>query len=199
MNIGNKLKTYLIGAMENPKSKDGGVMWRESITPELKRRGIFVFDPTREELSKVGMPTEELHAKLQGWELAGHWHLFLEYMGLIWKGKSELKKDEETGKSQLVHMLGDVDYVEKSDFLIWYYEEGDKLGGTIAELVIAWYRGTPVYLVTSAPKSSFNKSLLYFVLDSGNGGGRIFPNFSQLTSFLDDKYNLKPQKDDKKK
>ena len=74
------------------------------------------------------------------------------------------------------------------------FEEGDKLGGTIAELVIAWYRGIPVYLVTPIAKSKINKSILYFILDSGHGQGVIFKNQTELITFLDDKYNLKREK-----
>lgn len=187
------LTTYLIGAMENPANKDGGRGWRERITPELKKRKIYIFDPTREEIEKVGMPTEELMEKLTGWQLSGNWESFIEYMRLIWRGKSEFVKNKDSKAPRLIHIFGDIDYVERSDFLIWNFQEGDKCGGTIAELIIAFYRGIPVYLITESPKSKMNKSLLYFVLDSGHQQGRIFKNQNQLLAFLDDKYNLKKE------
>lgn len=189
-----KLVTYLIGSMEHPADNDGGRGWREKITPELKARRIYIFDPTREEIDKIGMPSEELMEKLNGWQLSGHWKKFREFMSIIWKGRSELIKNEEDKTTRLIHILGDRDYVERSNFLIWGYKEGDKPGGTIVELAIAWYRGIPVYLLTDVPKSKINKSLLYFVLDSGHGNGAVFTTQNQLLEYLDETYNLKKEK-----
>lgn len=192
--INNTYKTYLIGSMESPGKKDGGVGWRQTLTPELNKRGIYAFDPTREEVKKVGMPTEELMEKLKGWQLSGNWELFNEYMRKIWRGTSYISETGETKEPQMIHVMGDVDYVEHSNFLVWNLEEGDRLGGTIAELTIAWYRGIPVYLVTSVPKSKINKSLLYFLLDSGQGKGRTFKTQAELLEFIDDTYDVKPPK-----
>jgi len=190
--LNNLYKTYLIGSMEDPAKNDGGIGWRALNTPQLNARGIYCFDPTREEIKKVGMPTNELMEKLKGWQLSGNWELFVSTMRKIWRGTSIVLPTDGTNEVQMVHVMGDVDYVEHSDFLIWHHEEGDKPGGTIAELVIAWYRGIPVYLVTNCPKSKMNKSLLYFLLDSGHGQGRIFRDFEALFGFLDGKYNLVP-------
>jgi hypothetical protein len=189
----NLLRTYMVGSMENPAKLDGGIGWRQKLTPDLNARGIYAFDPTRMEMDKVQMPSEEFLDKLTGWQLSGNWHLFLENMRKIWTGCSYLMKDENGNVNQ-VTKIGDVGYVENSNFLICNYEEGDKLGGTIAEITIAWYRGIPVYLVTDAPKSKINKSVLFFILDSGNEQGRIFPNQSQLLEFLDKTYKLKVKK-----
>lgn len=189
----NLLKTYEVGSMESPAKKDGGVTWRQKLTPELNSRGIYAFDPTRMEMDKVQMPSEEFLDKLTGWQLSGNWNLFTENMRKIWIGCSYLMKDEK-GNINQVTKIGDVGYVENSDFLICNYCDGDKLGGTIAEITISWYRGIPIYLITDAPKSSINKSVLFFILDSGNGQGRIFPNQSQLLEFLDTKYKLKVKK-----
>lgn len=184
----NTFKTYLIGSMESPAKLDGGVGWRQKLTPELNKMGIYCFDPTREEIKKVGMPTEEFLEKLDGWQKGGHWSHFIENMRKIWRGVSYTEFDKETGVTQAIHIFGDVSYVENSDFLIWNLDEGDKPGGTIAELTIAWYRGIPVYLITQLPKSRINKSILYFLLDSGYGQGEIFKNQNELISFLFKKY-----------
>lgn len=182
-------KCYEIGSMENPGKQDGGVGWRQRLTPELNKRGIYCFDPTREEIAKVGMPTEEFMEKLEGWQKSGHWGHFVNAMRKIWKGVSYTQNTED-GKTQAVHIFGDVSYVENSDFLIWNLDKGDKPGGTLIELAIAWYRGIPVYLITEINKIEINKSILYFVLDSGNGEGGIFKNQTQLLDFLDKKYNF---------
>lgn len=184
-------KVYEIGSMESPAKLDGGVGWRQRLTPELNNRGIYCFDPTREEIKKVGMPTEEFLEKLDGWQKGGHWTHFVEAMRKIWRGVSYTEINEQTGMTQAIHIFGDVSYVENSEFLIWNLDDGDKPGGTIAELTIAWYRGIPVYLITQIPKTKINKSILYFLLDSGYGQGDVFKSQSELLTFIDDKYNLK--------
>ena len=186
--------SYLIGSMECCADKDGGRGWREELTPDLKARKIYVFDPTREEIEKVGMPSEELMQKLTGWQLSGNWENFVCYMRLIWKGKSQLVDNPDGTGKRLIHIFGDVDYVERSKFLIWRLKEGDKPGGTILELAIAWYRGIPVYMITDVPKSRINKSLLYALLDSGHGEGKVFPNKNSLLEYIDVKYQLKAGK-----
>jgi hypothetical protein len=183
-----RFKTYLIGAMEDPSKNDDGEGWRKRITPELNELGIYCFDPTKEETQKVGMPTAELISKLNGWQLGGHWDKFTENMDKIWKGVEIFDEDPITHEPRVTKIMGDVDYVENSDFLIFHLNEGDKLGGTIAELTIAWYRGIPVYLLTDVPKSKINKSILYFVLDSGHRQGRIFKYQSELLGHIRTKH-----------
>jgi len=190
----NLFKVYEIGSMESCGKTGGGKGWRQRLTPELNNRGIFTFDPTREEMEKVGLPSEEFLEKLTGLQLSGNWHLFVENMRKIWKGREYLIKDANDGQMKQVKCLGDIDFVEQSDFLVFNLDDGDKPGGSIIELAIAWYRGIPVYLITDIPKSKINKSILYFVLDSGNEQGKIFPNQSQLLEFLDKKYSLKVKK-----
>ncbi len=190
-------KVYAIGSMESPAKNDGGVMWRQKLTPELNVRGIYCFDPTREEIKKVGMPTGEFLEKLIGWQKGGHWKQFIENMRKIWRGVSYTEENKETGLTQAVHIFGDVSYVENSDFLIWNLDEGDKPGGTLIELAIAWYRGIPVYLITQMPKIKINKSILYFVLDSGNEQGGIFKSQKELLEHIDEEYKLTIKKENK--
>jgi len=186
--VNNKLKSYLIGAMETPGANDAGEGWRKQITPHLNSRGIYCFDPTKEETKKVGMPTRELMEKLKGWQLSGHWDKFTENMSKIWRGVSKMEEDPITHEPHMKHVMGDVDYVEHSDFLIFNLNEGDRLGGSIAELTIAWYRGITVYLMTEVPKHQINKSILFFVLDSGHGCGTIVRNQSEMLRFIDGRY-----------
>jgi len=188
--VNNRYKTYLIGSMEDPAKNDSGEGWREQITPPLNARGIYCFDPTKEECEKVGMSTKELLEKLHGWQISGNWDLFRKYMDRIWKGHTYIDEDSRSKEPRVIHIMGDVDYVEHSDFLIFNLNDGDKLGGTIAELTIAWYRGIPVYMVTNVPKNKINKSILYFVLDSGKGDGEIFKNQTELLRFIDKRYNI---------
>jgi len=185
----NTAITYLIGAMEAPSDNDGGTGWRDYVTPRLEWRGIYSFNPTREEMAKIGMPTAQFMEKLTELQLADDWTQFIQLMGKVWKGNT-FAETLSDGSYKLVRILGDIDYVESSKFLIWHHKDGDKPGGTICELIIAWMRGIPVYLVTEMPIVKMNKSILYFLLDSGHGQGRIFKNFDDLFIFLDVKYKL---------
>ncbi len=182
--------------MESPAAKDGGVGWRQSNTPDLLARSIFIFDPTREEMSKAGTPPEETGEKLNGWIASGNREKFKEVMQNIWKGITYQRKNSDTNALELVHVLGDLDYVTQSDFLIFYFDEKDNLGGTIGEVFCAWEHGIPVYAVTKCPLSKFNKSILSWIW---NSEGEVFPNFKQLYEFLDKKYKLKPKKIKNKK
>ena len=186
-----KYKTYAIGSMESPAQSDGGVGWRRFITPELNKRGVFVFDPTLMESKKTGYNTEKLMSILNQSLEDGDLEKFRELMSRVWKGVNKFILDSKTKESMQVTLLGDIGYVENSDFLIWRNADGDKPGGTIAELILAWTKGIPVYLVTDVKPVKMNKSLLYFLLDSGHGEGKIFRNFEKLLKFIDIKYNLK--------
>ena len=190
----NTKVVYLIGSMEAPAENDGGVGWRQYLTPRLNWRGVYCFDPTFEEKNKIGMPTPEFMEKLTELQLEENWDEFVTQMRKIWKGRTYMQ--DLKGKKVMLHVLGDVQYVESSDFLVWHHKDGDKPGGTIAELVIAWMRGIPVYLVTEMPIVKLNKSILYFLLDSGHRQGRVFKGFDELLKFLDKKYKLVERKDE---
>ena len=185
------LKTYLVGSMENPAAKDGGVGWRDKITPELQSRGIFIFNPTREEITKIGMPPAESIEKINGWIASGNREKFKQMMRNIWDGITYQKVDPETKQLELVHVLGDIDYVTQSKFLIFYFEEGDKLGGTIGEVFCAYEHNIPVYAVTKVPLYKFNKSVLSWIW---NSDGEVFASFNQMFEYLDKKYHLKKKK-----
>jgi hypothetical protein len=184
-------KTYLVGSMEDTANSDGGVGWRNHLTPDLNSRGIYAFDPTKEESKKTGMSTEKLIKTMNNALEKGDFEYFRNLMKKVWKGVDKFIVDSKTKESIQVKILGDIGYVENSEFLIWHHRDGDKPGGTIAELVIAWSKGIPVYLVTEVEPRKMNKSLLYFLFDSGNGEGKIFKNFKEMFKFIDVRYNLK--------
>ena len=184
--IGDKMKTYLVGAMECTADEDGGKGWRDYIKPKLEARDIYVFDPSFEEMIKVGMPTKEFHEKLNGLKRSGHWDIYVSEMDKIWKGKSYI--DEE---KKLMHIMGDKDYVMNSTFITARIAPQDKPCGTYGEIYQAWLFNIPVYLIADMPKSDLNGSLIYWVLSSG---GEIFPNWSQYLEHIDKVYKLKEDK-----
>lgn len=128
--INDWLKTYLIGPMEDVAKKDGGRGWRTSLSAKLhnlvdeKNNSVYIFDPTLEETNKTGMEAETLHGKIKGWLASGNNDLVEEYAGLIWKGKTYLEKTAE-GQAKLIKVMGDIDYVVNSNFLIARMEKGD--------------------------------------------------------------------------
>lgn len=185
-NLYDRYKTYLVGAMENTAEKDCGKGWREIIKPQLEVRDVFVFDPTKEEASKVGMSIREFHDKLVGWKQSGNWDLYVKNMDKIWRGITYSTED-----GVLKRIMGDADYVMHSDFLIVHLNPKDLPCGTYGEVYHAWLLGTPVYLVTEINKTDLNGSLIYWVLASG---GDVFKNFFQLLEHLDHVYKLKSKK-----
>ena len=129
--INQHIKCYLIGAMESTNSDDEGTGWRSKLRPELEKRvdenknPIYVFDPTIHEKEKVGMTTKEFHAQMDKWISSGNIQKVGDGMDCIWKGKTYTTEDDK-GNIDQHHILGDIDYVRKSNFLILNIEEGDK-------------------------------------------------------------------------
>lgn len=188
------LKIYLIGAMEKTQDKDHGRGWRDRLRPELEKRFdingnyIYVFDPTLMEVERTGYSTKEFHEKLEDWIATGKRDEVRKYMDMIWRGKTTLLKGNISGKAELHHNLGDIDYVRNSNFLICLINEGDSPCGTYGEALMAYERNIPIYLIQTMALSKYNKSFLGWVLGSG---GDIFPNQKQLLEYLDEKYKLK--------
>ncbi len=195
--INQHLKCYLIGAMESTNSKDEGTGWRSRLRPELQKRvdvdknPIYVFDPTVHEEEKVGMPTKEFHAQLEKWISSGNLQKVADGMDCIWRGKTTTGVDDNGNETQS-HILGDIDYVRKSNFLILNIDEGDKPCGTYAEAFLAFERRIPIYMIQNMALYKYNKSLLGWVIGSG---GAIFENQKQLLEFLDKEYKLKIKKE----
>lgn len=187
------LKTYLIGAMEKTQEKDYGRGWRDRLRPELESRydsngnPIYVFDPTIMERERTGYDSKEFHAKLEDWIATGRKDEIRKGMDLIWRGKTTLLKSL-TGQATIQHMLGDLDYVRHSNFLVCLINEEDRPCGTYGEALMAYERNIPIYLIQTMALSKYNKSFLGWVLGSGGG---LFPNQKQLLEFIDKEYKLK--------
>lgn len=177
------LKTYLIGAMGKTAAKDGGAGWRQQLTPILEQYGIQVLDPNKREKEKVGMDTLTFHQKLTGWKRSGNWNLYTEGHHKVWFGT-----DKILGDGELIHLPGDFDFVQVSDFLIAHIEKGDMPCGTYGEACLATYLGKSIYLVTKLPIYKISDSFLGWIRVSG---GKVFETFSKLEQFLVLEYNLK--------
>ena len=193
--INNWIKCYLIGPMEKTKADDEGRGWRDRLRPELEKRidsngnFIYIFDPTLQEQSKVGMGPKEFHKKMHGWLVSGNNDKVAEGSNLIWKGKTYLEQSEdEKGRAKLVHIMGDIDYVENSNFLICCMEKGDAPCGTFGECYGAVRNNIPIYVIQTMAREEYPATFVGWVFGSG---GNFFSNQTQLLEFLDKKYKLK--------
>lgn len=104
--------TYLVGPMD--RAIDGGVQWREQLTPWLQQRGILVIDPCNK-------PTDDL-AIIESSE-----------------ARVERRKLKEEGKYKEFRQQGkqvrawDLRFVDKADFIIVHLDMDAKPCGTWEE------------------------------------------------------------------
>lgn len=200
--INQYVKCYLIGPMEKTKANDAGRGWRDKIRPDLESRldgngnPVYVYDPTKEEQNKVGLEPKAFHKKIQGWINGGNNDKVAEGTNLIWHGKTYLEQVENSSDSKLVHIMGDIDYVRTSNFLIARMEEGDQPCGTFMEVGIALEHKIPIYVIQTMNRENYPVSFVGAVFASG---GCFFDNPTQLLEFLDKEYKLKIKKDEKVK
>jgi hypothetical protein len=178
-----KFVTYLIGSMEICAEKDDGSEKRVGVEKELLLRNVYPINPVTLEKSKTGMRTEEIKQKMIGWVASGNWELFKEKARGIWKGQRYID-----GKSEIVHVPGDVDYVLMSDWITFTLNKGDKPCGSYFECGIALEHNIPIYLITEMPKKELPKSLLQGILVSE---GEVFNSLADYLKFIDEKYKLK--------
>lgn len=157
--------TYLAGAIEFAK-KDGGVAWRDAVTPALDEAGIYVQDPCKTEPLVTDMTVLEAQDKFNSWISSGHYDKFDE------KFKNIVDKD-----LRMVH---------RSDFVIVHLFPEIKTTGTIHEMSEAWRLKIPIYLIWNDAKSNLSKWALWLVIDSG---GRLFDNKKQLTDYIAIRYD----------
>lgn len=191
--INSHIKCYLIGPMEKVAKDDSGRGWRNKIRPELETlldpdgNRVYVFDPTKEEQSKVGMEPKIFHKKILGWIASGNNEQVAEGTKLIWYGKTHIVQTEDN-EAKLVHIMGDIDYVLQSNFLIARMEEGDQPCGTYFEAGIALEHKIPIYVLQTMSRNKYPVSFVGAVFASGGG---FFNSQSELVEFLKDKYQLK--------
>jgi hypothetical protein len=188
----NIFRSYFIGSIEVTGKGDNGAGWRTELTPKFNSRGIYCFDPVSLESKKIGMPQEDFLKKIVNVRKNGRMQFFMENMEKIWKGLDII--EEENGKLISKRVLGDLGYTLNSDFLVFNLHQNDKPGGSIIEMAYAHQAGIPTYLITEIPLYKLNSSILYFILDSGRGQGGVFKSQGDLLEFIDEKYNLKEQK-----
>lgn len=154
-----ELKTYLAGAIQCVE--DGGTQWRDKITPKLDALGITVQNPCKSETnSQFGGTIIETREQIKKFKRTGDFESFDKHM-------------QEVIRDDLVQVQG-------SHFLIVYWSNAYKHGGTVHETVHAWQNHIPIYMVCYDPISEMNDWILALVRQNG----LIFDNFGKLMTFL---------------
>lgn len=181
--IDGKLVMYEAGPMED--IPDGGVQWRDRITPKLIEYfgdNIVVQDPCKMEPDKLkgyvdpNVPLAEVKAVLQGWRQGGHWDKF------------------DPAMEKIIDM--DFDCVEKSDFIILFLKFKDakgkkvQMGGTISELTYAYRHRIPIYAVTYNTVSEENSWIVRMARGKTKAveDRKIYPNFAQVLEAIKEDY-----------
>ena len=155
-------KVYLCGAIQD--MRDGGVRWRDRLTPKLEELGWTVLDPCKSEANLADGTVTDAKEIMSGWISAGHWEKFMSHM----------RRVRET----------DMDMVRDSDLLIVHLDFSRKIGGTICEMWDAFMRHIPIYVMTYDPAKDWNHWILSMVKD----GGAIFDSWSSLLEAVDEKW-----------
>jgi hypothetical protein len=149
---------YLAGAIEY--APDGGLGWREAITPFLHYDlGHQVYDPAKDARKSL---TEEESENLR-----------------LWK-ESDFPRFQAAVRKIIEF---DLDVISRSDYVICCWDEHvTKGGGTAAEVTSAFRLGIPVYLVTSLPVSTISGWILACCAG-------IFNGFEELKVYLRHTYS----------
>lgn len=114
---------YLTGPIT--AANDDGVGWRENITPKLLTYGLIVDDPVKNTVNGVGEVGEDK----------------LKFKKLI-----KERRFEQARREFFPIVRKDLRSVDKSDFLIFYYDPSIPMFGTIHEIVIAHLQRKPILM-----------------------------------------------------
>jgi hypothetical protein len=158
-----KLTTYLCGSIQD--CKDGGVFWRDKLTPKLQALGITVLNPCQSECNTtLGTTILESREQMKKFKRAGNFEAF----------------DEQIRKI----IQDDLRQVTESNFLIVYWNNEYRHGGTVHEIVQAWQLHIPTFVVCYDAKTEMNDWILGLVRQNG----QIFENFGQFMDFIEVRY-----------
>jgi len=207
-----RLTSYLAGAIEHASKKEM-TSWREEITTKLKSSDLLIYDPIKQESSKVGKPSGEQVEYIKGLKKAGRFDLVYREMWKIWFGQiSEntdimpllenlrMRKHIDGNRPEDLSYWGDAEAVVRSDFIIIYMPKDTKTVGTIWEQVFAMLFRIPIYLILpDSPKTEANTTLLFGDQISNNGELITFYNINDCVKYIIEKHNVKIIEPEKKK
>ena len=156
MNRLNGMRTYLCGAMD--RVPDGGIGWRDTITPSLKEKGIVVLNPCNKPVD-VGVEDGKTRLVIDKY-----------------KNDGEFKKIRE--KYAVIRTL-DLRCVDISDFIIASIDVDVHACGTYEEITLANSQKKPVLVLCQQGKE-YAPNWLFFMLPHQH----IFGSMEDLISYL---------------
>tara|TARA_R110000744_G_scaffold4455_1_gene16092 strand:- start:5794 stop:6354 length:561 start_codon:yes stop_codon:yes gene_type:complete len=159
MNDPNRLsgtRTYLAGAMD--RVSDGGVGWRQRITPTLEGFGVTVLDPC-DKPALMGIEDKGTRAKIESLKTAGDYDTIRE-------------------KYRVIRTL-DLRCVDISDFIVASIDVDVHACGTYEEISVANSQKKPVLIWCRQGKHRA-PNWLFFMLPHQH----IFSSLEELTSYL---------------
>lgn len=150
------MRTYLIGAMD--RVPDGGIGWRERITPLLEEMNVNVINPCNKPIYSV-VENKETRSNIDN-----------------------LKQTEQYDKIRILYgniRNADLRCVDISDFLVCHIDINIHACGTYEEIVTANRQKKPV-LVWCEQGKSHAPNWLFFMLPHEN----IFSTMEDLIKYL---------------
>lgn len=162
------LKTYLIGSIQDSNDPE---KCRTKVLTVLLTLGFSVVDPCSLEVNrKLGGDIIEQEKEKYKLKSQGKWDEFDEIMDDI--------------------MLQDEIAVISSDFVIVFWDNAKRHGGSVEEIVIANQHNIPIYCVNYGSLVEMNDWILRRIRKNIQiCGGRIFPNNKQLLDYLEKTYS----------
>lgn len=147
---------YLCGAIEY--SPDNGKRWRAEVSQFLRQLGHQVYDPAQDARKDL---SEEEARDFRAW-----------------------KVDDRVRFQAVVRKIiaWDLDWIERSDYLVCYWDEHAQRGaGTQGELTFAYRVGIPVYVVSAMPVERVSGWIL-------GCATQVFATWEDLRQFLRERY-----------
>lgn len=156
MNRLNGMRTYLAGAMD--RVSDGGIEWRQKITPLLENYGITVLDPCDKPI-KIGIEDSNSRGKIDNYKSSGQYQKIREEFGVI--------------------RTLDLRCVDISDFLIASIDIDVHACGTYEEITTANSQKKPVLVWCQQGKENAPNWLFFMIPHE-----HIFGSLDELFDYL---------------
>jgi hypothetical protein len=163
MNYLSKKTTYLVGAIHTTRKHDFGVAWREEITPTIEKRyDVTVLNPCKMSLNGFGEISSD--------------------KGITYfKNLIKEKKYTQVKKEFYSIIRKDMKCVDKSDFIIFYYDPTVPTIGSMHEVVTAINQKTPVLVKCDEELlEHFNPWLLTLIKPQW-----LFTTWDEMWAYLD--------------
>lgn len=156
MNRLRNMRTYLVGAMD--RVKDGGIGWRDDITPFLKEFGVVVINPCKKPIG-LGIEDEQLRREIEDRKQAEDYDKIREDFGVI--------------------RTVDLRFVDVSDFLIANIDTSIHACGSYEEITTANKQKKPILIRCEQGKKNAPNWLFYMLPHQ-----YIFSSFEEMKTYL---------------